>query len=161
MEITQNLKALRQERGLTIKSLSELSGISEGILVRTEIGQRRITLDILEKLSQTYQVPLSALVPNLDDLDTEAVNLVVLDRPDEYRATAYLRINLKTGGIRYFNVKFGEPNEVVLHIDRDDGQQQHIPITLSQPIQDIRSSLEWGDSNAMFLCLRIQYKETK
>lgn len=59
----RHLRALRKKQGLTLETLSERSGISKGILSRTEIGQRRITFDILEKLSKAYQFPIAALTP--------------------------------------------------------------------------------------------------
>lgn len=56
------LRALRQERGVTLAGLSETTGISVSTLSRLESGQRRATLELLLPLAGAYRVPLDELV---------------------------------------------------------------------------------------------------
>ena len=56
------LRALRQERGVTLAGLAETTGISVSTLSRLESGQRRATLELLLPLAGAYRVPLDELV---------------------------------------------------------------------------------------------------
>jgi transcriptional regulator with XRE-family HTH domain len=56
------LRALRQQRGATLASVSAATGISVSTLSRLESGGRKPTLDLLLALSRAYQVPLDELV---------------------------------------------------------------------------------------------------
>jgi transcriptional regulator with XRE-family HTH domain len=56
------LRALRQQRGVTLGELSASTGISVSTLSRLESGQRRPTLELLLPLSRVHQVPLDELV---------------------------------------------------------------------------------------------------
>ena len=56
------LRALRQEQGITLAALCEITGISVSTLSRLESGQRRATLELLLPLARAYRVPLDDLV---------------------------------------------------------------------------------------------------
>ncbi|HEX4432859.1 MAG TPA: XRE family transcriptional regulator [Frankiaceae bacterium] len=56
------LRALRQQRGLTLAELSDATGISVSTLSRMESGQRRPTLELLLPLARAHQVPLDDIV---------------------------------------------------------------------------------------------------
>ena len=56
------LRALRQQRGVTLTELSASTGISVSTLSRLESGQRRPTLELLLPLARVHQVPLDELV---------------------------------------------------------------------------------------------------
>jgi len=56
------LRALRQERHVTLAELSAATGISVSTLSRLESGQRRATLELLLPLARTHRVPLDDLV---------------------------------------------------------------------------------------------------
>jgi transcriptional regulator with XRE-family HTH domain len=56
------LRALRQERGITLSDLSTTTGISSSTLSRLESGQRRANLELLLPLARAYAVPLDHLV---------------------------------------------------------------------------------------------------
>lgn len=56
------LRAMRQQRGLSLAELSELTGISASTLSRLESGQRRPTLELLLPLAKVHQVQLDELV---------------------------------------------------------------------------------------------------
>ena len=59
--IGTKVKNLRTEKKLTLKQLSEESGLSVGFLSQFERGLSSIALDSLEKLSAILEVPLSEL----------------------------------------------------------------------------------------------------
>jgi transcriptional regulator with XRE-family HTH domain len=56
------LRALRQQRGATLASVSAATGISVSTLSRLESGGRKPTLELLLALSRAYQAPLDELV---------------------------------------------------------------------------------------------------
>ncbi len=56
------LRALRQQREVTLADLSETTGISVSTLSRLESGQRRPTLELLLPLARAYQVQLDELI---------------------------------------------------------------------------------------------------
>jgi transcriptional regulator with XRE-family HTH domain len=56
------LRALRQQRGVTLAQLAESTGISLSTLSRLESGLRRPTLELLLPLAREYRVPLDELV---------------------------------------------------------------------------------------------------
>ncbi len=56
------LRALRQQRDLTLADLSAATGISASTLSRLESGQRRPNLELLLPLAQAYRVPLDELI---------------------------------------------------------------------------------------------------
>jgi len=56
------LRALRQQRQVTLAGLSAATGISVSTLSRLESGQRRPSLELLLPLAQAHRVPLDELV---------------------------------------------------------------------------------------------------
>ena len=56
------LRALRQQRQLTLGGLSEATGISVSTLSRLESGRRRPSLELLLPLARAHRVPLDELV---------------------------------------------------------------------------------------------------
>ena len=56
------LRALRQQRGVTLAELAAATGISVSTLSRIESGQRRPTLELLLPLARAHQVPLDDIV---------------------------------------------------------------------------------------------------
>ncbi|GAA2039340.1 helix-turn-helix domain-containing protein [Streptomyces carpaticus] len=61
-EVGARLRRVRQERGVTLAALSEVTGISTSTLSRLESGQRRPSLELLLPLAKAFQVPLDELV---------------------------------------------------------------------------------------------------
>jgi transcriptional regulator with XRE-family HTH domain len=60
--IGPRLRTLRRDRGLTLDSLAEDTGISISTLSRLESGRRRPTLDLLIPLARAHRVALDQLV---------------------------------------------------------------------------------------------------
>ncbi|WP_203581181.1 helix-turn-helix domain-containing protein [Microbacterium hibisci] len=67
--IGKRLRAIRESRGMTLRAVSEASGISTSTLSRLESGARRAQLDLLLPLARLYRLPLDDLVgaPPLGD----------------------------------------------------------------------------------------------
>ncbi|MFD0688141.1 helix-turn-helix domain-containing protein [Actinomadura fibrosa] len=55
------LKALRQQKGVTLDELSRTTGISSSTLSRLESGQRKPTLELLLRLARAHNVQLDEL----------------------------------------------------------------------------------------------------
>ncbi|GGX25554.1 helix-turn-helix transcriptional regulator [Streptomyces chryseus] len=60
--IGPRLRALRRDRGLTLETLAEDTGVSVSTLSRLESGLRRPTLDLLIPLARAHRVALDQLV---------------------------------------------------------------------------------------------------
>jgi transcriptional regulator with XRE-family HTH domain len=61
-EVGPRLRAARMDRGVTLATLSEATGISLSTLSRLESGQRRASLELLLPLARAHQMPLDELV---------------------------------------------------------------------------------------------------
>lgn len=61
-QVSDRLRAVRDERGLTLAEVSATTGVSTSTLSRLETGQRRPTLELLLALALAYDVSLSDLV---------------------------------------------------------------------------------------------------
>ena len=73
--IGTKVKNLRIEKKMTLKQLSEGSGLSVGFLSQFERGLSSIALDSLEKLSHILEVPLSELFK--DPIHSETTDPIV------------------------------------------------------------------------------------
>jgi transcriptional regulator with XRE-family HTH domain len=58
--IGRELRALRQQQGLTVADLAQKAGLSGGMLSKIENGQASPSLTTLQALAQALQVPLTA-----------------------------------------------------------------------------------------------------
>jgi transcriptional regulator with XRE-family HTH domain len=56
------LRQVRAQRGLTLTTVAQQTGISKSTLSRLENGQRRPSLELLLPLAQVYRVPIDDLV---------------------------------------------------------------------------------------------------
>lgn len=61
-DIGPRLRRLRNDRGLTLESLSAETGISVSALSRLESGKRRPTLDLLIPLARAHRVAIEQLI---------------------------------------------------------------------------------------------------
>jgi transcriptional regulator with XRE-family HTH domain len=59
--IGRELRALRQQRGLTVADLAARAGLSGGMLSKIENGQASPSLTTLQALAQALQIPLTAV----------------------------------------------------------------------------------------------------
>jgi len=91
------LRALRQQRGVTLAELAQTTGISVSTLSRLESGQRRPTLELLLPLAQAHQVPLDELagVPPTGDPRIHA-------RPVKRGGATFVPLTRRPGGLRAY-----------------------------------------------------------
>jgi transcriptional regulator with XRE-family HTH domain len=57
-----NLKALREQRGLTVRKLGELAGVHYVSVVKMETGKLDPRLSTLQRLAQALNVSVSELI---------------------------------------------------------------------------------------------------
>ncbi len=63
MTVNEQLKALRQSRGLTLRAVQEMTGISNAYLSQLERGKRKIpSVNIAEKLCRAYGTTIGELL---------------------------------------------------------------------------------------------------
>lgn len=97
--VGERLRSLRQQRQLSLASLSATTGISTSTLSRLESGGRKPTLELLLALARAYQVPLDDLVgaPAVGD---PRVHL----RPVQRHGRTYIPLTQRPGGPRAFKM---------------------------------------------------------
>jgi transcriptional regulator with XRE-family HTH domain len=93
------LRALRQQRDMTLADLSAATGISVSTLSRLESGQRRPNLELLLPLAQAYQVPLDELIgaPAAGDPRIHA-------QPFTRNGMTVLPLTRRTGGLQAYKL---------------------------------------------------------
>jgi len=93
------LRALRQQRDMTLADLSAATGISVSTLSRLESGQRRPNLELLLPLAQAYQVPLDELIggPATGDPRIHA-------QPFTRNGMTVLPLTRRTGGLQAYKL---------------------------------------------------------
>ncbi|MGW5847369.1 helix-turn-helix domain-containing protein [Streptomyces sp. NPDC055254] len=91
------LRALRQQRGITLAQLGETTGISLSTLSRLESGQRRPTLELLLPLAKAHRVPLDELVGAPETGDPR-----IRPRPLVRNGSTYIPLTRDLGGVRAF-----------------------------------------------------------
>jgi transcriptional regulator with XRE-family HTH domain len=107
------LRGLRQDRGVTLSSLSAATGISVSTLSRLESGGRRATLELLLPLARAHQVPLDELVAAPPTGDPR-----VRPTPLQRQGRTMLPLTRRPGGVRAFKMLV-PPDEV------EGDQQSH------------------------------------
>lgn len=96
-EVGAHLRALRQERDITLAQLAEISGISVSTLSRLESGQRKPTLELLLPLARAYQVTLDELVDAPETGDPR-----VHPRPITRHGATFLPLTRRPGGVQAY-----------------------------------------------------------
>ena len=91
------LRALRQQRGVSLSELSATTGVSVSTLSRLESGQRRPTLELLLPLSRVHQVPLDELVDAPPTGDPR-----IHGRPFDRNGVTIVPLTRRPGGLQAF-----------------------------------------------------------
>jgi transcriptional regulator with XRE-family HTH domain len=109
-----NLRRLRNQRGLSLERLSQVSGVSRAMLGQIELGQSAPTINVLWKISSALGVPFSALItargsPGPHVLRAEQAKLLrshdgsfssrALFPFDEPRRVEFYELRLTAGGV--------------------------------------------------------------
>ncbi|SCE70785.1 transcriptional regulator, XRE family with cupin sensor [Micromonospora matsumotoense] len=108
------LRALRQQRGVTLSQLGTATGISVSTLSRLESGGRRPTLELLLALARFHRVPLDDLVGTPQTRDPR-----VHRRPVLRNGVTIVPLTRRPGGVQAYKmiyppgVPVGEPTQQV------------------------------------------------
>lgn len=99
IQVGPRLRALRQQRDVTLRDLAEETGISVSTLSRLESGQRRPTLEQLLPLARAHRVSLDELVdaPATGDPRVEM-------RPVRRHGRTYLPLTRRPGGLQAYKI---------------------------------------------------------
>ena len=102
------LRALRNERELTLAEVAEATGISTSTLSRLESGARKPTLELLLPLARTYRVALDDFVEGPATGDPR-VHL----KPVKAFGQTILPLSSRAGGVQAFKhvIPAGKPRE--------------------------------------------------
>ncbi|MEU5940377.1 XRE family transcriptional regulator [Micromonospora sp. NPDC047548] len=108
------LRALRQQRAVTLAQLSAATGISVSTLSRLESGGRRPTLELLLPLARFHRVPLDDLVGAPETGDPR-----VRPRPVVRNGVTIVPLTRRPGGVQAYKMVYpprgsaGEPEQQV------------------------------------------------
>jgi transcriptional regulator with XRE-family HTH domain len=93
------LRALRQQRDMTLGDVSAATNISVSTLSRLESGQRRPNLELLLPLAHAYGVPVDELIgsPSIDDPRIQAL-------PFESHGITYIPLTRRPGGLQAYKL---------------------------------------------------------
>jgi transcriptional regulator with XRE-family HTH domain len=91
------LRALRQQKELTLGELSEASGISVSTLSRLESGQRKPTLELLLSLARVHRVQLDEIV-NAPVTGDPRVHL----KPFEAHGSTFVPLTRQPGNVQAY-----------------------------------------------------------
>ena len=80
VEIYQKLKQLRKERGLTLNNLAEKMGADYQQISRIERGKSRLTIDVLMKMADALETPVSDIMKIRPEEETA---IIIQNRKDE------------------------------------------------------------------------------
>jgi len=106
-EIGPRLRRVRDERGVTLVELSELTGISKSTLSRLESGKRKPSLELLLPIADAHQVPLDELVgaPEVGDPRVRFV-------PQQRDGRVVVPLTRQAGGLQAWKVVIEPSDEV-------------------------------------------------
>lgn len=76
MRFSENLRALRQARGLSQFDLAKLIGSSQSSITAWECETREPDFKTIQRLADFFQVPMSALLPSDDTISQDYVSSV-------------------------------------------------------------------------------------
>ena len=115
--IGPRLKALRDERGVTLAALSAATGISVSTLSRLESGGRRPTLELLLALARVHEVPLDELVGAPPTGDPR-----VRLQPVERHGRTWIPLTRRPGGVQAYKL-IVPPSEPVTELQSHEGYE--------------------------------------
>lgn len=101
IQVGPRLRALRQQRGATLRDLADETGISVSTLSRLESGQRRPTLEQLLPLARAHRVSLDELVdaPATGDPRIEM-------KPVRRHGRVHIPLTRRPGGLQAYKIVF-------------------------------------------------------
>lgn len=158
--IARRVRALREERGHSLATLAELSGVSRSTISLIERGESSATATVLDKLARALGVTLASLFEQGGDGDTAPSPLSrAADQPVwTDPVTGYVRRNLSPAArspIQLVEVLFPAGQRVAFDTStRDADIQQQVWMidgAMEITVGDLHWRLESGDCLAMRL----------
>lgn len=70
MEVAANVRAERENKGLSISELAELANLSTSCIFKTETGKSAVSLKTILKIAASLEIPVSQLVEPTMPKDT-------------------------------------------------------------------------------------------
>lgn len=108
-EIGSRVRALRAKRGMTRKDLSKHSDVSERYLAQLETGNANITLTVLWRVANAFDIQFSELIPDTQRDQTSPLLSKFISQLDHDRQITALKI-LK----RRFNEQLNQGHGIAL-----------------------------------------------
>lgn len=145
LRVSQRLRELRTERGITLSALADQSGISAPHLSRLEKGERQPSIGALLQLARVYGVSVSQLVDERDEDDLHIVRAgdapVHHGQDGRYTVLSGPRATISVVRIE---LAAGKPTTMVEHVGEE---WLHVESgTVRLVVEDRRETLETGDS---------------
>ncbi len=97
--VAPRLRKVREQRGVTLTEMAELTGISKSTLSRLENGQRKPSLELLLPLAQAYRVPLDELV-GAPEVGDPRIRL----KPQRVKGRTVLPLTRHPGGVQAWKI---------------------------------------------------------
>lgn len=72
MTVSENIKSIRKQKGLTQKQLGDLCNIAESTIRRYELGLLNPKIETIQKIADALEVPISSLITGYFDMKIEA-----------------------------------------------------------------------------------------
>lgn len=76
MKFNDNLRNIRIQRGLTQTQLANALGTSQSAVAAYENNRREPSFDVIERMAQFFNVPMSSLLPSDDFVDKDFASMV-------------------------------------------------------------------------------------
>jgi len=73
--VGENMKQLREQRGLTLDQVARLTGLSRNLLGQIELGKTAPSVSVVWKIAQAFEVHFSALLATAARLETRVLRV--------------------------------------------------------------------------------------
>ena len=90
-DVSNRIKELRLQRGLTVNGLANLAGISQSYLREIELGNKKPTIEYLEYICDALKVSLVAFFDIPNDSDELIVAISVLNQKQKEKLAAFIK----------------------------------------------------------------------
>ncbi|WP_344856807.1 XRE family transcriptional regulator [Amycolatopsis ultiminotia] len=145
LRVSERLRELRAERGITLSALAEQTGISAPHLSRLEKGERQPSIGALLQLARVYGVSVSRLVEEREEDDLHLVRAgdapVHLGQDGRYTVLSGPRATIAVVRIE---LAAGKPTTLAEHVGEEWLHVESGTVRLT--VDDRKETLETGDS---------------
>ena len=90
-DISNRIKELRTDRGLTVNALANLGGISQSFLRDIELGNKKPTVEYLEYICDALKISLSAFFEDHSDKDSLSEVIGYLTPKQKEKLAAFIK----------------------------------------------------------------------